>query len=105
MTPTIATDGARLTPGRSRVLHDQRLLHRSLGVGVVVGLAAHVGGYLPGSSVTSEPLGRVGFVQLVPEVKRRQFRQVLEAYEAAQRDAARAGGDQAAGDDAAPTAT
>jgi hypothetical protein len=110
-------------PQVRRSVYDQRLLHRSLGFSLAVGLAAHVGGYLLRSSVTTEPLALVAdlvyglgyalwtgvvvvvFVQLVPEVKRRQFRQVLEAYEAAQRDAARAGGDQASGDDAAPTAT
>jgi hypothetical protein len=38
------------------------------------------------------------------EVKRRQFKQALDAYEAAQREKARAGSDQASGDDGAPTA-
>ena len=45
----------------------------------------------------------VVFVQLVPEVKRRQFKQALDAYEAAQREQAQAGSDQASGDDQAPT--
>jgi hypothetical protein len=81
----------------------------------VVGLAAHVGGYLLKSSVTTEPLGLVAdllyalgfalwtgvvvvlFVQVIPEVKRRQFKQLLDAYEAAQREQVRAGGDQASG--------
>jgi hypothetical protein len=45
----------------------------------------------------------VVFVQVVPEVKRRQFKQVLDAYEAAERDEARAGSDQASADDGAPT--
>jgi len=44
------------------------------------------------------------FVQVFPEAKRRQFKQALDAYEAAQGDPARAGGDQALGDDEAPTA-
>jgi hypothetical protein len=44
------------------------------------------------------------FVQVIAEVKRRQFKQMLDAYEAAQREQVRAGGDQASGDDAAPTA-
>jgi hypothetical protein len=43
------------------------------------------------------------FVQVVPEAKRRQFKQVLDAYEAALREKGRAGGDQASGDDRAPT--
>jgi len=88
----------------------------------VVGLAAHVGGYLLKSSVTTEPLGLMAdllyalgwamwtgvvvvvFVQLFPETKRRQFKQALDAYEAAQREQAQAGSDQASGDDQAPTA-
>jgi hypothetical protein len=79
----------------------------------VVGLAAHVGGYLLKSSVTTEPLGLMAdplyalgwamwtgvvvvvFVQLFPETKRRQFKQALDAYEAAQREQAQAGSDQA----------
>jgi hypothetical protein len=72
--------------------------------------------------VTTEPLGLVAdllyalgfalwtgvvvvmFVQVIPEVKRRQFKQALDAYETAQREQARAGADQASGEDAAPTA-
>jgi hypothetical protein len=97
-----------------------------LGIAFVVGLAAHVGGYLLKSSVTTEPLGLMAdllyalgwamwtgvvvvvvvvvFVQLFPETKRRQFKQALNAYEAAQREQAQAGSDQASGDDQAPTA-
>jgi hypothetical protein len=94
-----------------------------LGIAFVVGLAAHVGGYLLKSSVTTEPLGLMAdllyalgwamwtgvvvvvvFVQLFPETKRRQFKQALDAYEAAQREQAQAGSDQASGDDQAPTA-
>ena len=100
-----------------RSVYDQRILHSSLGIGFVVGLAAHVGGYLLGSSVTTEPLGLVAnllyalgwalwtgvvvvvFVQIIPEIKRRHFKQALDAYEAARRDKARAESDQASGDD------
>jgi hypothetical protein len=89
---------------------------------LVVGLATHVGGYLLGSEVTTELPGLVAdllyalgfslwtgvvvvvFVQIIPEAKRRQFRQALGAYEAARREKARAGGDQASGGDGAPTA-
>ena len=46
----------------------------------------------------------VVFVQIIPEVKRRQFKQMLDAYEVARREKARAGSDQASGDDGAPTA-
>jgi hypothetical protein len=85
---------------------------------------AWVGENLPQvrSSVTTEPLVLVAdlvyalgyalwtgvvvvvFVQVIPEAKRRQFKQALDAYEAGQRDQARAGSDQASGDDEAPTA-
>jgi hypothetical protein len=82
---------------------------------LVVGLAVHAGGYLLKSSATTEPLGLVAdllyalgyalwtgvvvvvFVQVFPEAKRRQFKQALDAYEAAQRE-------PASGDDGAPTA-
>jgi hypothetical protein len=109
----LAWVGENLTQVR-RSAYEQRLLHWSLGLGVVVGLAAHAGGYLLKSSVTTEPLGLVAdllyalgyalwtgvvvvvFVQVFPEVKRRQFKQALDAYEAAQRE-------PASGDDGAPT--
>jgi hypothetical protein len=95
---------------------------RYLGAGFVVGLAAHVGGYLLKSSATTELFGLVAdllyalgyalwtgvvvvvFVQLFPEAKRRQYQQALDAYQAAQREQAQAGSDQASGDDQAPTA-
>jgi hypothetical protein len=91
-------------PRVRRSAFEPRFLYWSLGIGLVVGLAAHVGGYLLRSSVTTEPLGLVAdllyalgyalwtgvvvavFVQIFPEAKRRQFKEVLDAYEAAQRD-------------------
>jgi hypothetical protein len=109
-------------PQVRRSVYEQRLLHWSLGIALVVGLVAHVGGYVLRSSVTTEPLMLVAdllyalgyalwtgvvvvaFVQVIPEVKRRQFKQALDAYEAALRDQAQAGADQASGDDGAPTA-
>jgi hypothetical protein len=109
-------------PQVRRSITGQRLLYQSLGLGFVVGLAAHVGGYLLKSSVTTEPLVLVAdllyalgyalwtgvvvvvFVEIIPEVKRRQFKQALDAYEAAQREQAQTGSDQASGDDEAPTA-
>jgi hypothetical protein len=117
----LAWVGEHLTEVRQSAF-GQRLLYQSLGIGLVVGLAAHVGGYLLRSSVTTEPLELVAdllyslgfalwtgvvvavFVQIVPEAKRRQFKRTLDAYEAAQREKARAGSDQASGDDGAPTA-
>ena len=109
-------------PELRRSAYGQRLLYQSLGVGFVVGLAAHVGGYLLRLSPPTEPLGLVAdllyalgfalwtgvvvvlFVEVVPEVKRRQFKRWLDAYEATRREKARAGSDQASGDDQAPTA-
>src|SRR5262249_34143094 len=104
-----------------RSVSDQRFLRMSLGIGFVVGLAAHVGGYVLRSSATTEPLLLMAdllyalgwslwtgvvvvvFVQIFPEAKRRQIERALDAYEAALRDPARAGGDQPSGDDEAPT--
>jgi hypothetical protein len=117
----LAWVGENLTQVR-RSVYEQRILHWSLGIGFVVGLAAHIGGYVLRSSVTTEPLVLVAdllyalgyalwtgvvvvvFVQIFPEAKRRQFKQALDAYEAALREQARAGGDQASGNDGAPTA-
>jgi putative copper export protein len=84
-----------------RSAYGQRLLYQSLVVGFVLGLAARVGGYLLRPSPPTEPLGLVAdllyalgyalwtgvvvalFVQVLPEVKRRQFKATLEDYEAA----------------------
>ena len=108
----LAWVGENLTQVRQSV-YEQRLLHRSLWIGFVVGLATYVGGYLLKSAVTTEPLELVAdllyalgyalwtgvvvvvFVQIYPEAKRRQFKQALDAYEAAQREKGRAGSDQA----------
>lgn len=79
----------------------ERVLYWILGTGFVVGLAAHIGGFLLKSSTTDEPLLLVAdllyslglalwtgivvaiFVQIWPNAKKRQFRQTLAAYEAA----------------------
>ena len=109
-------------PEFRRSVFGQRLLYQSLGIGFLVGLAIHVGGYLLRSLATTEPLELVAdllyslgfalwtgvvvvlFVQVLPEAKRRQIKQWLDAYETTQREKARAGSDQASGDDQAPTA-
>jgi hypothetical protein len=109
-------------PELRRSAYGQRLLYQSLGTGFVVGLAAQVGGYLLKSSVTTELFGLLAdllyalgwamwtgvvvvvFVQVIPEVKRRQIKRTLDAYEATLREKARAGSDQASGDDEAPRA-
>jgi len=84
----------------------QRILYTSLLIAFLVGLAAHIGGYILLLSAPKEPLGLfadllhafgwslwtgvvvVVFVQLIPEAKRRQIRSALDAYEAFQRDKA-----------------
>jgi hypothetical protein len=81
-------------------------LYWILGIGFVVGLAPHAGGFLLKTSVTTEPpllvadllyaLGWalwtgvvvVFFVQIWPEAKRRQLKRSLDAYEAALRERA-----------------
>jgi len=94
----------------------QRPVYWILRIGFVAGLAAHVGGYFLKSSTTTEPLGLVAdllyalgwalwtgvivvlFLQIIPEAKRRQFKLALDAYDAAQRDEAGAGSDEASAD-------
>jgi hypothetical protein len=118
---TLAWMEERLPEWR-RMASGQRPLYWIFGIGFVVGLVAHVGGYLLRSEVTTEPLELVAdllyalgfalwtgvvvvfFVQIWPEAKRRQLKRSLDAYEAAQREKARAGSDEASGDDRAPTA-
>jgi hypothetical protein len=104
-----------------RSAYGQRLLYQSLVIGLVLGLAAHVGGYLLRPSPPSEPLGLVAdllyalgyalwtgvvvavVVQVLPEFKRRQFQAWLNAYEVARREA-QLGSGQAPGKGKAPTA-
>ena len=82
----------------------QHFLYWSLAIGFVAGLAAHIGGYVLLVSMPKEPLGLLAdllhglglslwtgvvvaaFVQVIPEIKRRQIRQFLAAYDALQRD-------------------
>jgi hypothetical protein len=111
---TLAWMGEHLTELR-RSAYGQRLLYQSLGIGFVVGLVTYIGGYLLKSSLTTEPFALpadllyamgyalwtgvvvVVFVQVIPEVKRRQLKRWLDAYEATPREQARAGSDQASG--------
>lgn len=87
-------------PQVQRSAYGQRSLYWTLGIGFVVGLAAYASGYALKSSVTTEPLGFVGdllytlgwalwtgvvvvlFLQVLPEMKRRGYRELLDAYEA-----------------------
>jgi hypothetical protein len=97
-----------------RTASGERPSYWILGTGFVVGLAAHVGGFLLKTSATTEPLLLVAdllyalgwalwtsvivamFVQIWPEAKRRQYKQALDAYEAAVGRQARSGSGQAA---------
>jgi hypothetical protein len=101
-------------PQVRRSAYGRRSLYWTLGIGFVVGLAAYAGGYAIKSSVTTEPLGFLGdllytlgwalwtgvvvvlFLQVLPEVKRRGYEQLLDAYEA-DRATARHEGDQQQG--------
>jgi hypothetical protein len=98
-------------PQVRRSAYGQRSLYWTLGISFLVGLAAYAGGYALRSSVTTEPLGFVGdllctlgyalwtgvvvvlFLQVLPEAKRRGYKQLLDAYEA-DRDEARSEGDR-----------
>ena len=102
---------AHLTQLRHSV-SGQRIVLQSLGIGFVIGLAAHVGGYVLRSSATTGFLGLVAdllyalgwalwtgvvvamFVEIIPKAKQRQIERALDAYEAALREKARAGSAQ-----------
>jgi hypothetical protein len=91
-------------PELRRSAEGNRLLYQSLTIAFVLGLAAHVGGYALSASSPGEPLGLIAdllyglgfslwtgvvvvlFVQVFPEVKRRQFKQAVDAYEATRGD-------------------
>ena len=89
--------------------YGQRILYWVLATAFVVGLLVYVVGYLPRSSAPIEPFGlladmlyTLGFalwtavvvvvlIEVIPEVKRRQIRRSLEAYERIRRKKAGAG--------------
>jgi len=96
----LAWVGENLTLAR-RSASGQRPMYWILGIGFVLGLAAHAGGFLLKTWVTTEPLSLVAdllyalgwalwtgvvvvmFVEIWPEIKKRQYKGALEAYEAA----------------------
>ena len=95
-------------PELRQYVSGQRLLYQSLVISIVLGLAAHVGGYLLQTSVPGGLLGLLAdllhafgwslwtgavvvvFVQIIPEAKRRQIKQAVDAYEALRREKAQA---------------
>jgi hypothetical protein len=121
-TSRIADLGRRASPEVRQTAVGQRPVYWILGIGFVLGMAAYVGGYALRSSVTTEPLRFVGdllytlgwalwtgvvvvvFLQVLPDAKRRQYRQALDAYEAALRDKALAEGDASGNDEASTSA-
>jgi predicted lysophospholipase L1 biosynthesis ABC-type transport system permease subunit len=96
----------------------QGIVLQSLGIGFVLGLAAHVGGYALKASATTEPFQLVAdllyalgwalwtgvvvalFVEIIPKAKQRQITQALDAYEAALHEKARSGSAQTSKGDA-----
>jgi hypothetical protein len=112
--------GAHLSELR-RSVSEERFRYGTLWFGFVVGLAAHVGGYLLRASAATAPIGLLGdllytlgwalwtgavvvvLLQIYPEAKRHQITRALDAYEAALSDGARAGRDQTSPDGGAPT--
>ncbi len=99
-------------PELRQYVSGQRLLYQSLVIGFVVGLAAHVGGYVlllsaPGGllGLLADLLHALGwslwtgavvavFVQVAPEAKRQQIRRAVAAYETLRREKVQAAGDR-----------
>src|SRR5512135_2330391 len=97
-------------PELRQYVSGQRLLYQSLVIGFVVGLAAHVGGYVlllsaPGGllGLLADLLHALGwslwtgavvavFVQVAPEAKRQQIRRAVAAYETSRREKVQAAG-------------
>jgi hypothetical protein len=108
----LAWVGEHLTEVRESA-SGQRVFYWILATAFVLGLGAHVGGFLLKESATAEPLLLVAdllyalgfalwtsvivvtFVEIWPAAKRRQYKRVLDAYEAAVAGRARVGGGRA----------
>ena len=113
--------GGEHLPELRRSVSGQQTLRRALWIGFVVGLVAHVSGYLLKVSVTTKLPGLMAdllytlgwalwtgvvvavFFQLVPELKARQIKRAADALEAVLRDQTRAGRGPAGGDGRAPS--
>jgi hypothetical protein len=102
--PAVRTWFGEHLPELRRSAYGNRLLYQSLAVAFVLGLSAHIGGYVLRASLPGEPLGLLAdllyalgwalwtgcvvvlFVEVITDVKRRQFERALEIYEATQRE-------------------
>jgi hypothetical protein len=107
----LAWIGTHLTDLRKSVA-ERRIRNSMLWTGLVVGLVAHVAGFLLKTSVTGEPIAVladllyalgwalwtgvvvVALVEIIPAAKERQISRALDVYEAALQSRARAKDDQ-----------
>ena len=114
--------GENLTDVRG-IASGKRVQQWILWLSLLIGLVVYVAGYALRASFTSEPLAFFGdllyalgyalwtgvvvvvFLQIIPEVKRRQYEQVLAAYERARDAGARGEADQGSADVGAPTSS
>jgi hypothetical protein len=96
-----------------RSVAERRIRKHVLWIGLVIGLVAHVSGFLLKASVTGEPVGVladllyalgwalwtgvviVALVEIIPAAKERQISRALDVYEAALRSRAPAKDDPA----------
>jgi len=108
-------------PQLRRSVSQQRVLRWSLAIGFLLGLVAHVGGYLLKATEPEEPLALVVdllyefgavlwtgvvvviFLQLYPETKTRQIKRAADAFEAALRAQERTPDGTRTGEDEAPS--
>ena len=118
--PNVLAWAAEHLPDLRKSVSERRILRRSLWIGFLVGLIAHVTGYLLKVSVTTKLPGLLAdllytlgwalwtgvvvvvFFQLVPDAKTRQMDRAADALEAVLREQARGGSGQEAKDNDDP---
>jgi hypothetical protein len=105
-----------------RAVSGPHFVYWSLAIAFAVGMASYVSGYFLRSLAPKEPFALLAdllyalgwalwtgvvvvlFVEVVPEVKRRQIQRALEDYDAAVAERVRAGNDRRSGGGGSPTA-
>jgi len=115
--PNVLAWAGEHLPDLRRSISERRTLRRALWIGFLVGLVAHVTGYLLKVSVTGKLPGLLAdllytlgwalwtgvvvvvFFQIVPEAKTRQIERAADALEAVLRDQTRGGSGQEAEND------